>query len=173
MMSKDWIFKRGDLYLADLGPPRGSAQGGTRPIVILQNEKANYYSPTVTHAPLTSNIEKKKRQPTHCLIRRAPGLSRPSMVLAEQIDTLDKKNIIRYLGRVDAEQMRKIDEAVRVHLGYYVPQYVTTGIDRRERRLRRRHRRKAARLVQGQKKRADAYASGSGSVSTQQRRKEG
>lgn len=121
-MKKDWIYRRGDLYLANLGTPVGSKQGGTRPVVILQNNTGNYFSPTVTIAPLTSKVEKKRRQPTHFFIRKAKGLSKPSMVLAEQLDTCDKSRIIKYLGRVSWGQMRGIDEAVRVQLGYYIPE---------------------------------------------------
>ena len=91
-------------------------------MVILQNNTGNYFSPTVTIAPITSKVEKKKKQPTHFFIRKAKGLSKPSMVLAEQLDTCDKSRIIKYLGRVSWGQMRGIDEAVRVQLGYYIPE---------------------------------------------------
>jgi len=120
MMDKQWVFRRGDLYLADLGNPVGSQQGGVRPVIILQNDVGNYFSPTVTLAPLTSRTEKKKRQPTHYLIRKAKGLQKPSVVLAEQLGTYDKRCIIRYLGRVSKGQMRGIDECVKVQLGYYL-----------------------------------------------------
>lgn len=82
----------------------------------------NYYAPTLTLAPLTSKTEKKKSQPTHYLLRKAKGLQRPSTVLAEQLGTFDKTCIIRYLGRVSGGQMRGIDEAVKVQLGYYIPE---------------------------------------------------
>ena len=71
MMKEDWVYRRGDIYLANLGKPEGSQQGGVRPVVILQNDIGNYYSPTLTLAPLTSKTEKKKRQPTHYYIRKA------------------------------------------------------------------------------------------------------
>lgn len=122
MMKSGWVYRRGDIYLADLDRPRGSKQGGVRPVIVLQNDTANYYSPTITIAPLTSIIEKKKNQPTHYLLRKAKGLNRPSMVLAEQLDTVDKQFVIRYLGRVTSSQMRGVDEAVRAHLGYYIPE---------------------------------------------------
>lgn len=121
-MKKDWIYRRGDIYLANLGVPVGSKQGGTRPVVILQNNTGNYFSPTVTIAPITSKVEKKRKQPTHFFIRKAKGLTKPSMVLAEQLDTCDKSRIIKYLGRVSWGQLRGIDEAVRVQLGYYIPE---------------------------------------------------
>lgn len=119
-MKQDWVYRRGDLYLADLGKPEGSEQGGVRPVVVLQNDVGNFYAPTITIAPLTSRIEKKKSQPTHYLLRKAKGLQRPSMVLAEQLTTRSKTRVIRYLGKVSKGQMRGIDEAVRVHLGYYI-----------------------------------------------------
>ena len=100
----------------------GSKQGGIRPVVVLQNNVGNYHSPTITIAPLTSKVEKKRRQPTHYLLRKAQGLARPSMVLTEQLDTCDKMCVIRYLGRVSKGQMHGIDEAVRVQLGYYIPE---------------------------------------------------
>lgn len=90
--------------------------------MVLQNDVGNYYAPTITLAPLTSKIEKKKSQPTHYLLRKAKGLQRPSTVLAEQLGTFDKACIIRYLGRVTGGQMRGIDEAVKVQLGYYIPE---------------------------------------------------
>ena len=121
-MKENWVYRRGDLYLANLGVPVGSKQGGVRPVVVLQNDVGNYYAPTITIAPLTSKIEKKRKQPTHFFLRKAKGLAKPSMVLAEQIDTCDKVCVIRYLGRVSKGQMRGIDEAVRIQLGYYIPE---------------------------------------------------
>ena len=121
MMKKGWVFRRGDIYLADLGKPCGSEQGGVRVVVVLQNNLANYYSPTITIAPLSS-IKKKEELPTHYLLKKAPGLKCPSMVMAEQLETRDKKCIIRYLGRVTTRQMIGIDEAVKAHLGYYIPE---------------------------------------------------
>lgn len=119
-MKQDWVYRRGDLYLANLGIPVGSKQGGVRPVVVLQNDVGNFYSPTITVAPLTSRTEKKRCQPTHYYIRKAKGLERPSTVLAEQLDTCDKCCIIRYLGKVSKGQMRGIDEAVKIQLGYYL-----------------------------------------------------
>lgn len=121
-MKEKWVYRRGDLYLANLGVPVGSKQGGVRPVVVLQNDVGNYYAPTITIAPLTSKIEKKRKQPTHFFLRKAKGLTKPSMVLAEQLDTCDKICVIRYLGRVSKGQMRGIDEAVRIQLGYYIPE---------------------------------------------------
>ena len=113
-MKENWVYRRGDLYLANLGVPVGSKQGGVRPVVVLQNDVGNYYAPTITIAPLTSKIEKKRKQPTHFFLRKAKGLAKPSMVLAEQLDTCDKICVISYLGRVSKGQMRGDDEAVRI-----------------------------------------------------------
>lgn len=118
MMKADWVFRRGDIYLANLGRPEGSRQGGVRPVVLLQNDVGNFYSPTVTLAPLTS--QKKKPMKTHYKIKQARGLVKPSTVLAEQMATYDKSCIIRYLGKVNSGQMRGIDEAVKAQLGYYI-----------------------------------------------------
>ena len=118
MMKADWVFRRGDIYLANLGRPEGSRQGGVRPVVLLQNDVGNFYSPTVTLAPLTS--QKKKPMKTHYKIKQALGLVKPSTVLAEQMATYDKACIIRYLGKVNSGQMRGIDEAVKAQLGYYI-----------------------------------------------------
>lgn len=104
-MKENWVYRRGDLYLANLGVPVGSKQGGVRPVVVLQNDVGNYYAPTITIAPLTSKIEKKRKQPTHFFLRKAKGLAKPSMVLAEQLDTCDKICVIRYLGRVSKGQI--------------------------------------------------------------------
>jgi mRNA-degrading endonuclease toxin of MazEF toxin-antitoxin module len=122
MMKSGWVFRRGDLYLANLGKPEGSRQGGVRPIVVLQNDVGNYYALTLTLAPLTSKIEKKKQQPTHYLLRKAKGLQRPSTVLAEQLGTFDKSCIIRYLGWVSGGQIHGIDKAVKVQFSYYIPE---------------------------------------------------
>ena len=92
-MKENWVYRRGDLYLANLGVPVGSKQGGVRPVVVLQNDVGNYYAPTITIAPLTSKIEKKRKQPTHFFLRKAKGLAKPSMVLAEQLDTCDKMSV--------------------------------------------------------------------------------
>lgn len=77
-MKENWVYRRGDLYLANLGVPVGSKQGGVRPVVVLQNDVGNYYAPTITIAPLTSKIEKKRKQPTHFFLRKAKGLAKPS-----------------------------------------------------------------------------------------------
>ena len=101
-MRKNWEYWRGDVYLANLDPVVGAEIGGIRPVLILQNNTGNFFSPTLIAAPLTSNIDKKPNQPTHFLLEQVRGLSRPSMVILEQLKTLDKRRIIRYMGRVDS-----------------------------------------------------------------------
>ena len=114
MMREGWIYRRGDIYLANLGKPSGSQQGGVRPVVNLQNDVGNFYAPTITIVPLTSKFEKKIKQPTHYPLRSTKGLLRPSMVLGEQVGTYDKSCILRYLGKVSRGQMRGIDAVVKV-----------------------------------------------------------
>lgn len=72
-MKENWVYRRGDIYLANLGVPIGSKQGGVRPVVVLQNDVGNFYSPTITVAPLTTKIQKKRNQPTHYFLRKAKG----------------------------------------------------------------------------------------------------
>lgn len=97
---KDWEYRRGDIYLADLDPVVGSEIGGIRPVLVLQNNVGNHYAPTIITAALTSNIRKKANQPTHFLLKKGCGLKCPSMVILEQLRTLDKQRILKYMGSV-------------------------------------------------------------------------
>ncbi|WP_195641086.1 group II intron reverse transcriptase/maturase [Flavonifractor plautii] len=115
-MKENWVYRRGDIYLANLGVPIGSKQGGVRPVVVLQNDVGNFYSPTITVAPLTTKIQKKRSQPTHYFLRKAKGLARSSMVLAEQLDTCDKTCVIRYLGKVPTVIDRTLQQAITQQL---------------------------------------------------------
>ncbi len=119
-MKEDWVYRRGDIYFANLGLANGSKQGGKRPVVVVQNDVGNRYSPTITLVPLTTRIDKKKNMPTHFQIRKALGLKKPSMALAEQVGTYDKKCIICYLGRLSKGQMRGIEEAIKAQVGFYI-----------------------------------------------------
>ena len=116
MMIKNWEYRRGDIYLADLSPFCGSEQGGVRPVVVIQNNTGNKHAPTLVVATITAKTRKKTKQPTHYLIRNNPALSRPSLVLLEQLRTIDKQRIIKYLCRVNRKEMRGIDTALRVSL---------------------------------------------------------
>lgn len=109
--------KRGDIYYADLSPVVGSEQGGMRPVLIIQNDVGNKYSPTVIAAAITSRMGKTKL-PTHIDIYAArAGLSRDSVVLLEQVRTLDKRRLKEKMGHLDGEMMREIDNAIAVSLG--------------------------------------------------------
>ena len=113
------MVKRGELYYADLSPVIGSEQGGVRPVLVVQNDVGNKYSPTVIAAAVTSKIDKAKL-PTHIeLSAREYGLSKDSVVLLEQIRTLDKTRLKERIGQVSADKMRKINEALLVSLGFY------------------------------------------------------
>ena len=111
------IVKRGDIYNADQSPVVGSEQGGIRPVLIIQNDVGNKYSPTVIAAAITSRINKAK-MPTHIeLSAQDYGLSKDSVILTEQIRTLDKKRLREKIGKLDDKLMLKVDEALSVSFG--------------------------------------------------------
>ena len=109
--------KRGDIYYADLSPVVGSEQGGMRPVLIVQNDTGNKHSPTVIAAAITSQIG-KAHLPTHIeLEAKSFGLTKDSVVLLEQIRTIDKRRLRERMGRVDEELMTKVDNAIAVSFG--------------------------------------------------------
>ncbi len=111
-------IKRGDLYYADLSPVVGSEQGGVRPVLIVQNDVGNKYSPTVIVAAITSQIN-KARIPTHIeLSAQKYGLSKDSVVLLEQLRTLDKRRLQEKIGRLDDYSMAYVDNALMISLGF-------------------------------------------------------
>lgn len=112
------IVKRGDIFYADLSPVVGSEQGGVRPVIVVQNNVGNKYSPTIIIAAITSQIN-KARLPTHVEIS-APhfGLPKDSVVLLEQIRTIDKKRLREKIGRFNGDMMEQIDEGLRISLGF-------------------------------------------------------
>lgn len=113
----DTNVKRGDIFYADLSPVVGSEQGGIRPVLIVQNNVGNRYSPTVIAAAITSQVNKAK-MPTHISLgARSFGLTKDSVVLTEQIRTLDKKRLREKMGTLDEANMRRIDEALAVSFG--------------------------------------------------------
>lgn len=111
------IVKRGDIFYADLSPVVGSEQGGIRPVLIVQNDVGNKYSPTVIVAAVTSKINKAK-MPTHIEIKGEEyGLSKDSVILLEQIRTIDKKRLKEKIGHIDESMIAMVNEAVSVSLG--------------------------------------------------------
>lgn len=121
-MKEDWIYRRGDVYLANLDPYIGSEQGGTRPVVVLQNNTGNFFCPTLIVAPITSRTHKKANLPTHYHIENIQGADCSGTVLLEQIKTIDKRRISKYLGKMSRRQMDEIGEVIETSLGLYVPE---------------------------------------------------
>jgi len=110
-------MKRGDIFYADLSPVVGSEQGGIRPVIIIQNDVGNKYSPTVIVAAITSQINKAKL-PTHVEISAVEyGLNKDSVALLEQIRTIDKKRIKEKIGHMTETDMKKVESALLVSLG--------------------------------------------------------
>ena len=122
-MRKNWVYRRGDIYIANPNPFKGSEQGGTRPVLVLQNNDGNFYCPTLIVAPLSSKL-KKPNLPTHFLLKKGRGLITDSIVELEQIKTIDKCRIQRYIGKITPEQMSGVEEAIQKSLGMYIPECV-------------------------------------------------
>lgn len=110
-MINRWKTRKGDVFYASLSPIQGSEQDGKRPVVVIQNDLGNIYSPTIIVAPLTEVI-KKETLPTHILIPKTKFLKYDSMILLEQIRTIDRSRLISYLGRLQNHQLQKIDNAL-------------------------------------------------------------
>ncbi len=114
------IVKKGDLYFADLSPVVGSEQGGVRPVLVVQNDVGNRYSPTIIVAAITSQT--KAELPTHVKLEAADGgLSKNSVVLLEQLRTIDKKRLKEHIGCLSQAQMPGVDQALSVSLGIVDP----------------------------------------------------
>lgn len=111
-MSRTYL--RGDIYYADLGRGVGSEQEGYRPVVIIQNNKGNKHSPTVIVAAISSKVGVKPKLPTHYFINAECGLELPSIVLMEQIRTLDKQRLTKYIGRLTKEHIQGMNHALAV-----------------------------------------------------------
>ena len=112
--------KRGDIYYADLSPVVGSEQGGIRPVVIVQNDVGNLHSPTVIAAAITSRTT-KARLPTHIEVRAdktgESGLSRNSVILLEQVRTIDKTRLKEKMGHLEEDVMQKVNDAIHISFG--------------------------------------------------------
>ena len=109
-------INRGDLYYADLNPVVGSEQGGIRPVLIIQNDVGNKHSPTVIIAAITSKAM-KATLPTHCVLNPHAGLDRDSVVLLEQIRTIDKRRLKDHVGTLGQDDMSAVNKALAVSVG--------------------------------------------------------
>ena len=112
------LIKRGEIYFADLSPVVGSEQGGVRPVLVVQNDIGNKYSPTVIAAAITSKLDKAKL-PTHIEVGTDYGLNKASVVLMEQIRTLDKKRLKEKIGELDSLKMNEVNNALLISLGFF------------------------------------------------------
>lgn len=112
-------IKRGELYYADLSPVVGSEQGGVRPVLVVQNDVGNKYSPTVIAAAVTSQMSKAKL-PTHIALSAGEyGLPKDSVVLLEQIRTIDKRRLREKIGELPISVMHKVNDALMISLGFF------------------------------------------------------
>jgi len=114
-MSKSIL--RGDLYYADLNPVVGSEQGGVRPVLVCSNDIGNHHSPTVIVAAITSKTATKANLPTHYLLRSTSELEQDSIILLEQIRTIDKRRLKEYVGALSLENMQYVDHALAISVG--------------------------------------------------------
>ena len=108
---------RGEIYYAVLSPVCGSEQGGKRPVLIIQNNVGNKYSPTTIIACLTTKCTSKHTIPTHITLDNSNGLPKDSMVLLEQIRTIDKSRLSNRIGKISDEDMEKVNKALMISLG--------------------------------------------------------
>lgn len=113
-------IRRGDLFYADLNPVVGSEQGGIRPVLVVQNDVGNHFSPTVVAAAITSR-KAKNSLPTHILLENVPGLAPTSLLLLEQLRTIDRKRLRGYIGRISKEKMLEVDAALAISIGIGYP----------------------------------------------------
>ena len=118
-MNKTYL--RGDIYYANLEPVVGSEQGGCRPVLIVQNNTGNRRSPTVIIAPITSKSGIKATQPTHYYVKAGNGLAFPSIILTEQLRTIDKSRLQNYIGRLDKYHIKGINHAMAISIGLIEP----------------------------------------------------
>lgn len=108
---------RGDIFYANLNHGIGSEQNGYRPVLIIQNDIGNRFSPTVIVAAITGKLHYKARMPTHCILDSLQKLSIPSMVLMEQIITIDKSRLKRYIGRISENDILMVNKALLISIG--------------------------------------------------------
>lgn len=114
-------YNKGNIFIADLGKAKGSEQFGKRPVVVIQNDTGNTYSPTLIIAPITSRVDLKAKLPTHVFIPKYKNiLEQDSLILAEQITTIDKERILEYVGSLDEDLQLKLDASLLISLGINV-----------------------------------------------------
>lgn len=139
-MIEEYKIKRGNVFIADLDPTIGSEQYGRRPVVILSNDLNNKYSPTILVAPLTKII-KKTKLPTHIMIKKNNFLKYDSLILLEQLRTIDKTRLTDFKGRVDKITLEKINngliESQDIDFILYLKKFGIGGIDDEKKRLYR------------------------------------
>lgn len=127
MIKEDWVYRRGDIYYADLIQYLGSEQEGIRPVVVIQNNRGNYHAPTLIVATVTSRADKKLNQPTHFLIRKNAALKKPSVVQLEQLFTIDKQRVQRYLGKLTEKEMFFVARSLAISLSLPAPKVSRWG----------------------------------------------
>lgn len=120
--------KRGEMYMANLSPVIGSEQGGERPVLILQNDTGNKYSPTTVVTAITSRTGKKPHQPTHIRLH-SPNLPANSMALLEQLRTIDKQRLGNYIGTLDDRDMRQVEKGLLASVGMKERKHEHTGTE--------------------------------------------
>ncbi len=113
----DRTIKRGDIYYAELNPVVGSEQGGTRPVLIISNDIGNSHSLTVIIAAITGKTKTKAKLPTHTEVKDTEGLDRDSIILLEQIRTIDKRRLREYMGTLDQRFLFAMDKALAISIG--------------------------------------------------------
>ena len=125
MMKKDWTYRRGDIYYADLNPVCGSEQGGKRPVVVIQNDMGNTHAPTLIVATITTKAD-KRNSPTHYLVKENAAFDEPSTIMLEQLRTIDKNRVLGYLGKIPPKEMLNVDKALMLSLA--LQQYTGTVV---------------------------------------------
>lgn len=109
-------IKRGDIFYADLNPVIGSEQGGTRPVLVISNDIGNRHSPTVIVAAITSRVHTKVKLPTHTAVNDFEGLDKDSIILLEQIRTIDKQRLKQHMGMMPENIMARVDKALAISI---------------------------------------------------------
>ena len=112
----DRTIKRGDIFYVELNPVVGSEQGGTRPVLIISNDIGNSHSPTVIIAAITGRTQTKAKLPTHTEVKDVEGLDRDSIILLEQIRTIDKQRLKNHMGTMPNNIMARVDKALAISL---------------------------------------------------------